>query len=597
MPNWFSVIGDKMRTIVRLLSFLKPFAGLVLLSVLLNTAAILAGIGLLGTSADLIARAALQPSIAELQVSIVGVRFFGISRAVLRYLERLVSHSVNFRLLARVRVWFYNRVEPLAPARIEDYQSGDLLQRVIGDIESLENFYVRSVAPPLSAVFITTAMGWIVGSVDWRLGLVLVCGLLFSGAVLSLLALRIGEKVGKVFVAAKAHLSAEIVSAVQGISDIIAYSQQESVLENFKAHQRTTSHVQRTLVAGSGLINGLMILLTNLTLVLVLWLAIPMISTGSLEGYRLAVLAIITLASFEAVNNLPSAAQSLHSNLESAKRLFELSDQPPAVKELTSTVSVLAGSPEILEINRLSFRYPARADTILENISFTLLPEKKIALVGESGAGKSTLISVLLRYWDYEEGEVRLNGIDYKRLDPQEIRRRLGVVSASPYIFSATVRQNLKIANPIAEEDELLNAVRLAGLAEWLDSLPDGLDTWVGEHGQLLSGGERQRLAVARALLSKAPFILLDEPTSGLDSLKEMELMNTIFDLFDQRGLLWVTHRLIQMDRLDEIIVLRAGRVIERGKHNRLLAAGGYYAKLWQAQQRLLWEARPDLLV
>lgn len=586
-----------MKTILRLLGFLKPFWGWVVLSVVLNAATVFAGIGLLGTSADLIARAALQPGIAPLQVSIVGVRFFGISRAFLRYLERLVSHSVNFRLLAQLRVWFYGRLEPLAPTKLQDHRSGDILQRAIGDIETLENFYVRVIAPSLSAILVTAGMGWFVGLVDWRVGMSLAGGLLAGGGGLSLLAYWMGQKLGAAHVRQKAHLNAEMVGILQGITDIIAYSQEKNIRKGVVSSLVAVSRTQRRLALGSGIVNGLMIFLTNLTLVLVLWFAIPLVNGGALEGYQLPVLAMLTLASFEAVNSLPQAAQLLRGNLESAQRLFEISDQPPAVIEPSHPLEAPAVHDTRLEISHLTFTYPGRPLPTLNEISLSLLPGRKIAVVGESGAGKSTLVQLLLRYWDYDEGEILLNGVDYKKMDTISIRRFLGVVSAAPYLFSASVRQNLLIVRPDADEQELFRAIQLAGLSEWLSALPNGLETWIGEHGQLLSGGERQRLAVARAFLSRAPFILLDEPTAGLDSLNEILLMRTILSLFKERGVLWITHRLIEMDQMDEIIVLQNGRIIERGNHHRLLTAGGVYAGLWQAQQRVLWSAGPELLV
>lgn len=586
-----------MKTALRLLAFLKPFGGWVLVSVVLNAATVFAGIGLLGTSADLIARAALQPGIAALQVAIVGVRFFGIARAGLRYLERLVSHSVNFRLLAELRVWFYSKIEPLSPAKLQDYRSGDVLQRVIGDIETLENFYVRVLAPPLSAILVTAGMGWFMGLVDWRLGLVLAGGLLAGGGGLSLLAFWMGQRISATYVQHKAQLNAEIVGILQGIADIVAYSQQESAKGRLASHLVAASQAQRRLVLGNGIVNGLMILLTNLTLVVVLGTGTQLVSSGSLEGYRLAVLAMLTLASFEAVNPLPQAAQQLRGNLESAGRLFEISDQVPAVIDPPHPPEIPLVEHPHLAIKNLTFHYPGRPAPVLKEIDLSLSAGKKVAIVGESGSGKSTLIQLVLRYWDYDDGQILINGMDYKKLDSTRIRRFFGVVSAAPYLFSATVRQNLLISRPEADEQELFRAIQSAGLSEWLKGLPNGLDTWVGEHGQLLSGGERQRLAVARALLSNAPFILLDEPTAGLDSLNEIRLMKTIFDLFQERGVLWVTHRMVGMEHIDEILVLQGGRVIERGNHHRLLAKGGVYAGLWQAQQRVLWNAGPQLLV
>ncbi len=575
---------------------LGPLWREVLLSVLAGTATAFAAIGLLGTSADLIARAALQPSIATLQVAIVGVRFFGISRAVLRYLERLVSHSVNFRLLARLRVWFYRRIEPLAPARLSSFSSGDLLQRAIGDIEILENFYVRVVAPPVSALLVTAGVGWFASLYQPLFGLVLTLGLLAGGGGLSILAYQLGKAGSRRWIISRARLNAAIVEGLQGMGDLTSFNHLGVWCGKLRELIQATSTAQRSLVWGNAVLNALMVWCTHLTLLAVVWLAVPLVSQNRLEGYSLAVLVVITLASFEVVTPLPQAAQLLQTSLAAAERLFALADEQADIHDPAQAVPPPQNANRLV-VRGLTFHYPDQAEPALYDLNLELHTGTRIALVGTSGAGKTTLLNLLLRFWEYPCGSIQVDGVELSLLCVEDTRQLFTVISAVPYLFNATLRQNLLLANPAAGNAELVHAVQQAGLEAFVNNLPDGLDTWIGEHGQWLSGGERQRLAIARALLRPRPFVLLDEPSGSLDAHTERQVLNSIFNLFARSGVLWITHRLTAMEMMDEIIVLQDGRVIERGKHHRLLEAGGRYARMWQSQQRIVWDSPAELLL
>ncbi len=579
-----------MKTFLRLLGFLRPFLGGIGLSVLASTATIASSIGLLGTSAYLIASAALQPSIAALQVAIVGVRFFGISRGVFRYLERLNSHSVNFRLLANLRVWFYQVLEPLAPARLIDYQSGDLLQRAVGDIEVLENFYVRVIAPLLAAILITVGAGWLLGSWNLRLAGVLVGGLLLGGIAVPIITYRLGRNPGRALVKARADLSASYVETLQGLADLLAYGQETALRQRLGNLEQKLSAEQMRLAWAGGSGNALGQLTANLTLLLVLLVAIPLVSTGELEGVLLAVVSLVVLASFEAVTPLPQAGQMLEACLESARRLFTLADLKPAINEPSTPLAAPPAGQ--ISLSNLAFRYDGSSPSVLRDIDLTISPGRKVALVGPSGAGKSTVLALLMRFWEPTSGDILLDGIDYRNYRSEDARRLFAMVSQSTYLFTATLRQNLLLVKPGADEADLLQVINLAGLQNWFRQLPDGLDTWLGERGQQLSGGERQRLAVARMLLQDAPVVLLDEPTAQLDTITERDLIETLHEVLANRTVLWATHNLTAMDWMDEIVVLDEGRVVERGKHANLLRSGGLYARLWNIQNR---ELIPDI--
>lgn len=580
-----------MKTILRLLGFLRPFSGWVILSVVLGSAAIAAGIGLLGTSASLIARAALHPSIASLQVAIVGVRFFGLSRGVFRYLERLTSHSTNFRLLAGLRSWFYRSIEPLSPVGLLNMQSGDLLARAIGDIETLENFYVRIVAPPVTAGIVTLGVGWFTGSLDLRAGLALVGGLLVGGILIPIIAYWVNRTTGRRLVEARARISAMLVEGLQGISDLTAFGWGGYYLERVADHYRTLASAQRRNGWVQGAVEALSLLTAQLTLAAVLWLAIPSVISGRLEGYLLAVLALVTLASFEAVAPLPQAAQQLESCLQSARRLFVLTDQGPAVllpqakENLTSLTSPLE-----LMVDHLSYRYPGSEVDALKGVSLRLTAGKRLAVVGPSGAGKSTLVNLLLRFVEGPHGAVCVNGLPFADISEEHCRALFAVISQSTYLFSASIRQNLRMAKPEATDEELAVVIEKARLTEWVNALPAGLDTWAGEHGLHMSGGERQRLALARTLLKNAPILLLDEPTAHLDAVLEEQILNELLESSSGKSMILITHRLAGMDKMDEIIVLDDGLVVERGKHADLLARQGLYARMWAAQHRLFLE-------
>ena len=594
----------RLPTLLRLLAFLRPFIGWTALSVFLGAATVAAGVGLLGASAYLIATAALHPSVAVLQVAIVGVRFFGISRAVLRYLERLVTHSVNFHLLARLRVWFYEALEPLAPARLPEYRSGDLLARCVGDIETLENFYVRALAPPFAALVVVCGVSLFVGRYDPRLGLLLALALLAAGAGLPLLTHALARSAGQDVVARRAALHDAVVDVTQGIGDLAACGQEREYLEKALSAGQALSQAQLRLGWAGALANALLTLLTGLTLWGVLVVGIPLVGSR-MDGVALAVLALVTLASFEAVTPLAPAAQHLQSSLAAAGRLFEVSDldkkefHPSHFAERSSAKwdgFINREDPEAtlgaaLRIRDLSFTYAPGLPPALEDISLDVAPGMHVALVGPSGAGKSTLFALLLRLWEYSPGHIRLDGRDLHTFDPEALRRSLAVVPQSTYLFAGTLRQNLVLCAPEANASQVEWAVRQAGLAGWVAQLPDGLETRVGERGLQISGGERRRVTLARALLAgagQARLLLLDEPTAHLDAITEKRFLRDLRHIAAGRSLILITHRLVGLETMDQIFVMAQGRIVERGQHADLVKTGGLYARLWNIQNEIL---------
>ncbi|MCB8923595.1 MAG: thiol reductant ABC exporter subunit CydD [Ardenticatenaceae bacterium] len=546
----------------RLLSFLRPYPGWVALAVLLGALTIGSSIGLLGTSAYLISAAALQPSIAALNVAIVGVRFFGLSRGIFRYLERLVSHNLTFRLLARLRVWFYEAIEPLAPARLQQRHSGDLLGRIVGDIETLQEFYVRVVGPSLVAAVITLGMTLIMGQYAPRLALALLLLFVSSGVALPVFVYASSRHDGQLLIATRNKLQEQLIDGIQGMADLCAYGQAQRMAKTVATSAAKLAHVQRRFAWIHGLHAALGEFLAQFGVWTAVTLAIPLVSSGQINGVYLAGLALMTLAAFEAVQPLPLAAQQLGSSLAAARRLFEIVDAGKVAMVNTQLSLINREQQPHLSIQNLTFTYQPSLPPVLKNITLDLPPGEKVALVGPSGAGKSTLVNLLLRFWEFEEGRITLNGRDIRTLDPDNVRQQFSVIAQDTYLFNSTIWDNLRLARPSASRAEIEAAAQAADIHDFISQLPQGYDTQVGEQGMQLSGGQRQRIAIARALLHNAPILILDEPTANLDSETERRVLDTIFALAAGRTLLLITHRSAGLDKVDKIVTLRRGKIV-----------------------------------
>jgi ATP-binding cassette subfamily C protein CydCD len=574
---------------LRLAYFLQDSWGWVALSVLLGSFTIGSSVALMGTSAWLISDAALHPSVAALEVAIVGVRFFGIARAVFRYLERLVSHNVTFRLLSRLRVWFYQKIEPLAPARLMDYRAGDLLARIIGDVETLENFYVRVIAPPLVAILVGVGTSIFLGSFAPQLAALLIIFFLLVGLVLPFLAQSMSQRAGVDVITHRSELHVQLVDGIQGLADLLAFgrgpdrlAQIQQTGKEYRASQRNLAHI-------NGIFSGLTIFLTNFALWLILFIAIPLVRSDHINGVMLAALALLTLASFEAVTPLPLAAQMWTSTREAARRLFDVVDTQPAVNEEVQYSKIEIPNSDV-EFSDLTFFYPGENTPALRHINFHIQQGRSVALVGPSGAGKSSVANLLLRFWEYETGGILLGGRSLKAFAPDQVRERIAYVSQNTYFFNTSVYENLRLARRGVGRDDVEAAARAAQIHDFIVALPKGYDTLIGEQGLRLSGGERQRLAIARAIIKDAPILILDEPTANLDPLTEKQVLETLFNLMKKKTSLLITHRLIGLENVDKILVMNHGQIVEQGTQAELLAGHGIYRRLWNTQNRILTE-------
>jgi ATP-binding cassette subfamily C protein CydCD len=575
----------------RLLQFLKGNWHRVALSVLLSSVTIGASVALMGTSAWLISTAAIATSVADFGVSVVGTRFFGLTRAVFRYLERLVSHDVTFRLLARLRTWFYERLEPLAPARLMNFRSGDLLARIIGDVEVLENFYVRVVSPPLTAVVIGLFTALYLGWFHPPLAPAFLTFYLSLGLFLPILAQLTSRKSGQQTVIQRGELQVRLVDGIQGMADLLAYGRADESLSQLAANAKDYGDAQRRMARVTGIHSALGTLLTNLGMWSVLYLTIPQVTSGEIAGPMLASLTLLTLASFEAVLPLPLAAQMWNASREAAKRLFEVVDTEPEIKDekrVASNEEKPLVTQNSLLVSDLTFAYPTQSTPALQHLTLDLRPLASTAIVGPSGAGKTTISNLLLRFWDYQSGEINLGGESLKSLNQDEVRAKIGYVSQNTYFFNTSIYENLRFARRKVTREEVEAACKSAQIHDFILSLPKGYETMIGEQGLRLSGGERQRLAIARALIKDAPILILDEPTANLDALTEKQVLETLFEVMKRKTSLLITHRLIGLENVNEILVMNHGQIIERGTHAELASRDSFYRHLLDLQNRIL---------
>jgi ATP-binding cassette subfamily C protein CydC len=527
-----------------------PRFGLVL-SAGLSALAVAFGVALMTTAGYLISRAAEQPPILSLTVAIVAVRFFGLARPLARYLERLASHDAALRALGRIRARFYERIEPLAPAELSQYRSGELVGRMVGDVDALQGLYVRGVGPPVVALAVGTASVGVTAVFLPAAAFMLAVGLFVAGVAVPLVAARVTRRAGRRQVAARAELTAELVEVLRGAPELVAFGREEQTLARLRAADHELARLSRRQAFAAGLGDALVVLTAGVTVTTVLGVSVA----ADIDRVLVATVALLALASFDAVTPLVAAARELSATRSAGKRVVELTDRQPLVRDPDEAVpSPQRRAPVALE--GVTAGYPTEAEPVLREVTLLLPPGGRIALVGPSGAGKTTVTNLLLRFLDSQEGRVTIGGRDIREYRQHDVRGMFALAGQDAHVFNSTIRANLQLARPDATEAELWGALREARLDVWVSALPDGLDTLVGEEGERLSGGQRQRLTLARALLTRAPVLVLDEPTAHLDAETAESLVRDIFAAAEGRTVLLITHRPEGLDLVDEVVTL-----------------------------------------
>ena len=520
--------------------------------VVLGTMAVGFGVGLMTTAGYLISRAAEHPPILSLTVAIVGVRFFGLARPVARYCERIASHDLALRALGRVRSRFYEAIEPLAPAQLQKYRSGDLVARMVADVDALQGLYLRSLTPPLVALSVGAVCVGVTAAILPAAALVLAVGLLAGGVVVPVLARpRAHARQAEV----RGELTAELVEVLRGAPELVVNGAEDLALARVGALDGELVRLGRRDALLTGLADSLSIVVVGATVTGVLAVAIAAHDAATLDRVLVAALALLALSSFEAVAPLPAAARELSSVVASGGRVLELIDSTSSVHETRGPHPLPPQRPAIA-LEGVTARYDGSDRPALTRFDLRLDHGRRVALVGPSGSGKTTVVNLLLRFLDPERGRVTIGGRDARDYRLHDVRATFALAGQEAHLFTTSIRENLLLARPEASADELDDALRRARLADWVAALPDGLETLVGEEGKQLSGGQRQRLVLARALLVDAPVIVLDEPTVHLSADTARELVADMLTATSDRTVLLITHRPEGLDLVDEVIAL-----------------------------------------
>jgi ATP-binding cassette subfamily C protein CydC len=558
-----------MRDLIRLLRLFAAERGWMLGGVALASLTVLANFGLMALSGWFLAAAAVTglagfaaQNAFNFFSPAAGVRFFATVRVASRYVERLVTHDATFRLLAQLRVWFYTRLEPLAPAVLQGYRASDLLSRIVADIDTLNMFYLRVFLPFAVACGAGLAMVAFFGVFSVPAALVLLAGLVLTGGALPWLTQRRGAAAGAEITRLNADLRAEMVDAVQGMGELLSYNAAPALQARVAGLNGRLIGRQAEMAGITGLGSAAAGLLTNFTLLVVVVAVIPAVRAGGLGAPELPMLALGTMAAFEAVAPLPVAFQFLGQIRAAAARIFQIADQKSAIVAPSHPSPRPEGFD--LDLRGVCLRYSADAPWALNGLDLHIKQGSHVAILGATGAGKTSLINLLLRFHEYQAGSAKFGGVELRDFHAEDLTGYFSVVSQRSYLFHTTIRDNLLIAKGEAAEEDLWHALEVAQLASFVRGLPLGLDTIVGEAGVRLSGGQARRVAIARAVLKDTPWLILDEPTEGLDTVTEQALLRDLRPVMAGKTVLYITHRRAGLAAMNRVCTLDGGRIMSR---------------------------------
>ncbi|MEZ9783681.1 heme ABC transporter ATP-binding protein/permease CydC [Vibrio breoganii] len=511
-----------------------------------------------------------------------GVRGLAMGRTAGRWGERVVSHNATFKLLTDLRVYFYEKLTPLIPGRVGGLRDADLLNRLVADVSAMDHVYLRLVSPViLSILGITCLTGFLVWF-DSDIGLTLGAILMALVLIWPVLFYKLGKGNGHRLTQNRADLRIRALDWIEGHSELLLFGAEKRYRDKIDQAQMALMSNQAINAHITGLANALLLLANGMTLLLILWMSADGIG-GSVPSPLIALVVFATLASVELLMPIAGAFQYLGQTLASARRLNEIIGAEPDVQFPTYTNNKVIGTNNkvAVEFSDISFAYESNAPLAVDNLSLSVPAGSKLAILGKTGSGKSTLLQLLTRYWDVQQGNIKIGGQALTELSESELRSLISVVSQRVDVLNGTLRDNLLIAKSDADDSELAGTLSKVGL-EYLMDAP-GLDQWLGDGGRQLSGGEKRRIGIARAVLHNAPILLLDEPTEGLDRSTESQIMSLLEQHYQDKTVVFVTHRLVGLSKMDNVVVLEQGKLVEQGQHSELLKQKGRYFQLHQA--------------
>ncbi|HBW4585388.1 TPA: cysteine/glutathione ABC transporter ATP-binding protein/permease CydC [Klebsiella aerogenes] len=573
-----------MRALLPYLALYKRHKWLLTLGVVLAIVTLLASIGLLTLSGWFLSASAVV-GVAGIysfnyMLPAAGVRGAAIIRTAGRYFERLVSHDATFRVLQHLRVATFSKLLPLSPAGLARFRQGELLNRIVADVDTLDHLYLRVISPLVGALVVILVVTIGLSVLDVTLALTLGGIMLATLLLLPPLFYRAGKPTGEQITQLRGQYRQQLTSWLQGQAELMLFNASDRYRKQMEKTEQRWQEAQRRQAELTALSQALMLLIGGIAVIAMLWMASEGVGGNSQPGALIALFVFCALAAFEALAPVTGAFQHLGQVIASARRITQITEQQPEVT--FSQQAPQSFSQVALTLNEVTFSYPQQSAPALKDISLQVAAGEHIAILGRTGCGKSTLLQLLTRAWDPTNGQIQLNGQPLSELSETTLRQTMSVVPQRVHLFSATLRDNLLLAAPQASDARLADILERVGLEKLLED--SGLNSWLGEGGRQLSGGELRRLAIARALLHDAPLMLLDEPTEGLDATTESQILDLLSEVMSDKTVLMVTHRLRGLARFNQIIVMDNGQIIEQGSHAELLAKQGRY---YQFKQRL----------
>lgn len=573
-----------MRALLPYLALYKRHFWLLLLGVILAIVTLLASIGLLTLSGWFLSASAVVGAAGlysfNYMLPAAGVRGAAITRTAGRYFERLVSHDATFRVLQHLRVTTFSKLLPLSPAGLSRFRQGELLNRVVADVDTLDHLYLRVISPLVGALVVIAVVTVGLGVLDISLALMLGGIMLATLIILPPLFYRAGKPAGESLTQLRGQYRQQLTTWLQGQAELTIFGASQRYREQMENTELSWHDAQRRQSDLTAASQAVMLLIGALAVLTMLWFASGSVGDNTQPGALIALFVFCALAAFEALAPVTGAFQHLGQVIASAVRITQITDCPPEVQFPQSSMMVPAAVN--VRLQEISFSYPAQPQKALNGINLSISAGEHVAVLGRTGCGKSTLLQLLTRAWDPQHGEVLLNEVPLTHYSETVLRASISMVPQRVHLFSATLRDNLLLAAPQASDEALTEVLNRTGLEKLLDD--SGLNAWLGEGGRQLSGGELRRLAIARALLHDAPLVLLDEPTEGLDAATESQILELLEEVMQEKTVLMVTHRLRGLSRFDQIIVMDNGQIIEQGNHAALMAKQGRY---YQFKQRL----------